>query len=131
MSQNNDTGKTVYFLGAGASAASDFKLPVMKGFFDKEHFKEGGEYPNLKEFLKTFCPNTDWPDINLEEIITHLELTMEGFNWGLVDSILLETRKELYKYIKQRLDDPIKGKICNRHLELFKYQFIRSNCNNY
>jgi hypothetical protein len=100
--------KTVYFLGAGASAASDFKLPEMKGFFKEKDFpKKGGEYPNLNEFLKTFYKSSDWGNFNLEEIITHLELTMEGFNWGLADTTLLIIKKDLYKYIKTRLEKPL------------------------
>jgi len=113
--------KTVYFLGAGASAASDFKLPVMKGFFKQEDFpEEGGEYPNLKEFLKTFYKSSDWENFNLEEIITHLELTMEGFNWSPVDSYLHDVKQELYKYIKYKFDNPVEDKACSKHLKLFE-----------
>lgn len=112
--------KTVYFLGAGASAASDFKLPVMKGFFKEEDFPEkGGEYPNLNEFLKTFYKSTDWENFNLEEIITHLELTMEGFSWSPVDSTLYDIKQEVYQYIKFKLDGPVKKDKCSKHLKLF------------
>lgn len=111
MSEENNTekSKTIYFLGAGAFAGSDFKLPVMQGFFREEDFP--GEYPNLKEYLEKLYPNTELADVNVESVMTHLELTLEGFNWGLVDSSLLETKKQLYEYIKFRFYSPSDKKL--------------------
>lgn len=114
--------KNVYFLGAGASAASDFPLPVMKGFFREKDFpKRGRKYHNLRTLLTTLYPNinkTHFDEINLENVITHLELTIEGFNWELANPLLFEARKELYKYIKFRIGNPIKDNICDKHLRL-------------
>ncbi|MFQ5646068.1 MAG: hypothetical protein ACE5GM_03985 [bacterium] len=123
--------KTVYFLGAGASAGSDFNLPVMKGFFREEDFTGNGVYKNLRDYISSFRPKTELEDINLEELITHLELTSEGFNWGLFDPKLHETKIELYDYIRFRLGDPLEKKIgsvdengssrhCQKHLEFIE-----------
>jgi NAD-dependent SIR2 family protein deacetylase len=121
MPPKTNTQKTVYFLGAGASAASDFKLPVMKGFFKEKDFpKKGGKYPNLSVFLQNFYTSKDWNNFNLEEIITHLELTMEGFSWDSVDSYLHDVKQELYKYIKYRIGDPVNNNACNNHKKLFQ-----------
>jgi hypothetical protein len=43
--------KTVYFLGAGASFATEYQLPTMKNFFDRFSIEQ---YPNLGTFLKEF-----------------------------------------------------------------------------
>ena len=71
---------TVYFLGAGASKGSDFELPLMKGFFREEDFHLK-EYSHLKEFIDKRFPKIPINDLNMEEVITHLELILEGFRW--------------------------------------------------
>ena len=43
--------KTVYFLGAGASFATEYKLPTMDRFFDKFSI---AEYPHLSKFLNNY-----------------------------------------------------------------------------
>jgi|GEM_PF-3935700 len=43
--------KTVYFIGARASFATEFKLPTMDEFFDKFSIKE---HPHLSRFLENY-----------------------------------------------------------------------------
>src|SRR4026209_2851623 len=58
-------------LGAGASAASDFRLPTMKGFFGPDI---DGWAP-LHAFLKRFYRRAKDPsEYNLEEVLAYLDL---------------------------------------------------------
>jgi hypothetical protein len=121
--------KTVYFLGAGASAGSDFKLPTMEGFFREEDFQDVN-YPKLKEFIETLYPNTPFKNINLEDVITHLELSLEGFGgaWEPFKILEIEARQEISKYLLERLSlEAIKNdqKPCNKHLKLFEKSILR------
>ena len=50
--------KTVYFLGAGASFATEYKLPTMGHFFDKFSIIH---YPNLGRFLGEFFVPSSFP----------------------------------------------------------------------
>jgi len=114
--------KTVYFLGAGASHASRFSLPLMKGFFNKKDFSEA-EYPNLKEFIHQVAPHTDIEGVNLEDLITHLELSLDdmGAKWQEERTLERKARQELYTYIRKRLSLPEKGPYyCELHLKLAK-----------
>ena len=56
--------KTVYLLGAGASADSDFKLPCLGDFFKESFEKE--KYPYLYNFIKNYFPFTSLENLNLE-----------------------------------------------------------------
>jgi len=110
----------VYFLGAGASKGSDFELPLMKGFFREEDLASN-EYTHLKEFKDTRFPETPINDLNMEEVITHLELILEGFRWDPVEvSAQYQTRTEFLKYVKNRLDLKGEKQICEKHRSLFK-----------
>lgn len=117
--------KTVYFLGAGASAGSDFRLPTMEGFFRKEDFQEN-RYPHLKELLERLYPETPYCKINMEEVITHLELSLEGFggDWETSKVEELEAKRQFFEYIQQRFSLVIVKcgqEYCEKHLSLFKY----------
>jgi hypothetical protein len=63
--------KRVMILGAGASAASDFHLPVMSGFFGPN--KEA--YSELFRFLDWFYPDIPAGCYNLEKVLAFLELS--------------------------------------------------------
>lgn len=112
--------KTVYFLGAGASCASDFNLPVMNGFFRKEDF-DSKKYSSLYRFIKENFPNVPFEELNLEEVVNCLELSLDKFgSFGEhPDTYLVEARRELDKYVRVRLETP-EGKGCNKLKELFK-----------
>ncbi len=86
--------KTVYFLGAGASKASDFNLPVMN------------EFPALADYLRKVFPGQSFHDLNLEEVITHMELSLEGFGaqWEPLEPDLLKARREYDAYLRECLD---------------------------
>jgi hypothetical protein len=105
------TKKTVYFLGAGASKASDFNLPTMDKFFEGADFT-GVEYQNLKRFIDKEFPNQPVENLNLEELVTTIELSLDNF--GALgehpEPYIYEARTELNKYVADRLKiDPQKG----------------------
>jgi len=95
--------KTVYFLGAGASKGSDFGLPVMNKFF-KEFDEE--EFEILTGYLEKTFPGQSIEKLNLEEVITHMELSLEGFGamWDVQEPELIGARRELDDYIRRLLD---------------------------
>lgn len=112
----NGTGKTVFLLGAGASAASDFSLPVMKGFFRDEE-------PTLARatnFLKILYPKSSITELNVEDVLTHLDLATEGFGskWGHYayygPDMERHTRSTIYTYLHERLAIPDDG-VCSKH----------------
>ncbi|MHC4726473.1 MAG: hypothetical protein ACYS17_04525 [Planctomycetota bacterium] len=107
--------KTVYFFGAGASHASEFGFPCMKGFFRNEDFKSS-EYPNLLEFIRTRYRNIPFEELNIEELITFLEFSLETFgSFGKqTDYYIDEARREFDQYVNQRLkiSDP---RACKEH----------------
>ena len=110
--------KTVYFLGAGASYASEFNLPCMKGFFRENDFKSGNYY-NLSEFIKGKFRGIPFGELNLEEIITFLELSMDTFgSFGKHPEVYIyEARREFDKYVNVRLNIPyLKG--CKQHKKI-------------
>jgi hypothetical protein len=112
--------KTVYFLGAGASLGSDFHLPTMKGFFREQDLKDN-QYARLKNFIDRRYPNTPYSEINMEDVITHLELSLEGFgsNWDPSKLEELEAKGQFFDYILQRFSiEPDKS--CNKYLKLLK-----------
>ncbi len=103
--------KTVYFLGAGASAASDFHLPMMKNIFRKEDFT-GEEYQNLKLFIDNKFDDQPLEDLNLEEVVTAIELSLDTFGslGKHPEPYIYEARTELNKYVANRLEiDTTKG----------------------
>lgn len=103
--------KTVYFLGAGSSKASDFDLPTMDKFFEGADFT-GVEYQNLMQFIKKWFPDQPVENLNLEELVTTIEFGLDTF--GALgehpEPYIYEARIELNKYIADRLKiDPQKG----------------------
>lgn len=93
--------KRFLLLGAGASAASDFHLPTMAGFFGKRTESSGGLEKQLKMLFGT--PRKTW---NLEEVLatTWLE-RIAAAKWGprfndgrarsLEDELVLTLRTKL------------------------------------
>jgi len=110
---------TVYFLGAGASKASDFNLPMMKGFFHEEHFS-ASDYPGLAEYVSRLFPRVPLRELNLEDVVTHLELSLTGFAslWESPRPEVTLAREEFDKYVTRRLgcvDRP-----CSKHVAAFR-----------
>lgn len=116
----NRRNKRVLFLGAGASFASDFKLPVMTGFFGPER----DEFIDLFQFLESFYPNYGRSEYNLEDVLTFLTISRNRmWVWGLPPSVgSLVSYGGLYstvlRYIHHRLEIPKDG-ICSLHKNLF------------
>ncbi|MEE8450111.1 MAG: hypothetical protein V3S39_10805, partial [Thermodesulfobacteriota bacterium] len=117
---NKNPAKTVYFLGAGASNASDFHLPTMKGFFQARKLKNA-DYENLSGFIKLLLPGVSPQDVNLEEVITHLALALEGLgaSWQPDRTLEMKARRELNQYVVERLSID-EGKKCKLHLKLME-----------
>ena len=114
--------RKVYLMGAGASKLSDFGLPTMSEFFDeKELSKEN--YRNLSLFIERKFRNTSLAKVNLEELVTRLELSLDSFGaFGeYPQSYLIDARRELDQYVRWRLEyTPIEGRDwCRKHKELF------------
>jgi hypothetical protein len=119
MAEHDD--RTVLILGAGASKASDFKLPTMTGFFDSRL----GDFPELDKFLKWFYGKRDRSEYNLEEILVYLELSRnrvplwEGEK-NQIQSISHATLlAQSIEYVKSRLSID-EGKTCTLHERLFR-----------
>ncbi len=96
--------KTVYFLGAGASAASDYHLPVMKQVFRAEDFSEG-KHPQLSKFIQQYHNQESIDQLNLEDIVTSLELASDPFgNFGKFPRTwIIDAKRELDSYLAMRL----------------------------
>jgi hypothetical protein len=107
--------KTVYFLGAGASCNSDFHLPTMKEFFHEGDFVSG-EYNNLKRFINEAFSGIPFEQLNLEDVITALELSPDNFgSFGKHPEVYIyEARREIDRYIKLRLTTP-DNHVCQQH----------------
>ncbi len=99
-----DLGKTVYFFGAGSSAASTYNLPVMGAFFLEEDFK-GDSYPFLHRFISNKFPGVETGRLNLEEVVTTMELNLDKFaSFGEpAEAEVQKARSELDQYVAERL----------------------------
>ena len=115
-SQSIKNEKTVYLLGAGASHVSDFNFPLMEGFFKEEDFNSGN-YPNFRKFIYNYFPSIGFNKLNLEEVITMLELSLDQFsNFGRIpESYLFDARREFERYVLERLKLPPEKNLCSKH----------------
>lgn len=97
--------KTVYFLGAGASNASDFKLPTMDGFFRKDDLARK-EFSELREFIQSHFPGTTTEKVNLENVITYIDLSLDRFgSFGKrAGGHLYDAKEQFNQYVRMRLD---------------------------
>lgn len=109
--------KKVYLFGAGASKGSDHQLPVMDEFF---HNFPPGKYPSLHQFLERTFPGTKIPSMNIEDVITHLELSLEGFGarWRWVEMDVAKAHRECMDFIHDQLDYPPRNN--NRFCEIHR-----------
>lgn len=96
--------KTVYFLGAGASNASSFELPTMDGFFRKDELALD-DSSELRQFMETVFPGIPAEKLNLEDVITYLELAIDQFgSFGKrPDASLYDARRQFNQYVRRRL----------------------------
>ena len=123
---------TVMLLGAGASRASEYELPVMNEFFVGRDLQDR-KYSDLLGFIQSrFGAGCVYGKLNLEEVITHLHLGgNESLPGGTSDPPRMQlARKELDEYMVLRFAmDPSKKRIpaegsaegvCSYHKKLFK-----------
>ncbi len=103
--------KKVYFFGAGASKASIFEFPTMRGFFRGEDLKLQ-QYDQLRDLIYELFPNTPVDELNLEEMVSHLDLTLDDLGKrGLVEGIdsfqaqtqLMDTSDLMRRLVKEQL----------------------------
>lgn len=97
--------KTVYFLGAGASNASEFRLPVMKEFFeDTDLVRE--KFPQLCKSIERNFPGTSIEAVNLEDVITYLDLGLDQFGslGKQPEGYLYDARVQFNRYVLTKLD---------------------------
>lgn len=103
---NKDNYMVVYLLGAGASAASDFNLPTMNDFFKKDFYE--WRYPFLFKFIERYLRGRPLQSLNLEEVITFLELGIDKFGrFGEeIDIDLYKARYDFKNFIYDKLNYP-------------------------
>lgn len=115
--------KTVYFLGAGASNASDFGLPTMNGFFRKDDLALENFF-ELRKFIENVFRGIPPKKLNLEDVITFLELSIDRFGslGRPPEGGLYDARKQFNEYVRMRLDyKPVNGKIwCPKFKAIFQ-----------
>jgi hypothetical protein len=111
--------KSIVLLGAGASKASYFSLPTMKGFFDVDATPD-----NLTRFLKWFCEGLPPEEYDLEEIFSFLDMSVTRLPaWTGHPSAVDMIRQnyplgDLLLYVQRRLQIP-DDESCTKHLALF------------
>lgn len=122
-------GKTVYFLGSGASKEA-FRLPCMKDFFRADDLT-GPDYPNLAEFINKRFPGTSPNDLNIEDVITCLELSLDrvGSFGRIHDSYVFDARREFDKLVAKRLTIP-EGAASDLHESLMGKDMAEKSCAN-
>lgn len=116
--------KTVYFLGAGASNASDFGLPTMDRFFRKDDLALK-DFSELRQFIESAFPRISPQNLNLEDVITYLELSIDRFgSFGKhPDTYLYDAREQFNLYVRRRLVyESVDGKDwCSKFEKIFRH----------
>jgi len=104
--------KTVFVLGAGASKASDFRLPVMEGFLQNlDHHDPRVDQLYFyceRTFPLSFDPKAAYRPfgaLSLEDVFTQIELELTSFAsiGGAHGSDLAVVRGQLLDYVRSRL----------------------------
>lgn len=110
--------KTILFIGAGASKASDFNLPTMCNFFGDNLDKEPN-VDNLIRFIRKLYPKKSFADLNLEEIMTYLDVAQDRF--GLfgkdLEGYVIDANREINKLITSKLSTQ-RNKASEKHKQL-------------
>lgn len=120
-------GKTVYVFGAGASKAFSDDFPIMKGFV---RHGDLADLHYLNEFIRKRFPNTKLDDLNIEDVITCLELSLDrvGSFGRSYDGHILDARREFDKLVASRLAIP-EGKSSDLHELLMGKDIAGVDCN--
>lgn len=138
--------KTVFVLGAGASAASDFKLPVMKGFLQNLNHHDP-QVNQLYDYCDRFFPftydvgppQTDFATLSLEDVYTQIELDEDHLAsiQGLAPGLFLQqgsgealdqptVKQQLLEYVRCRLEIDIEDVpvTCSVHVSLLEHSLL-------
>ncbi len=92
----------------------------MQGFFTDQDFTSS-KYPNLYRFIQKYFPDQKLSELNLEKIITLLELSVDKFgSFGEhPEAFLYEARREFDRYVNDKLKiNEREG--CNKHTKIIK-----------
>lgn len=116
----------VYLLGAGASKASKFCLPTMTEFFQVSPLDlKGYLFRFLYKYVEPFYPPTGSallpPSINLEDVMTHLDVSITGpaRTWGSLAE-LVGAKSDLENLILQRLSFDLSADPCPLHVAIIR-----------
>jgi hypothetical protein len=109
MAEPDQPYRTVIMLGAGASAASKYALPVMHGFFDPDSAAPMSE--SLTSGLSQMYGDVDVRTINVEDVLGYLDMATHYREYAdartLLDTTYLDAlRIEVERYVAQRLEIP-------------------------
>ena len=112
---------TVYLIGAGASHASSYRLPLMGNFFASSDL-EASEFSHLRKYLSLRWPTP--AEANLEDAITELHLQAEDFprHWSeAATGQAPQAFAEALRFIQRRVglsEVPLSAEAARTHAEL-------------
>lgn len=110
--------KSVFLLGAGASAASDFSLPTMAALIEDSSFSR---HKHLSEFTAKYFPNKKPHEIDIEELITYLDSVDSKYSMfgDTPNPDIWHAKNELFLYLRERLTDQSGKEYCGKFKRLF------------
>lgn len=110
--------KTVFLLGAGASAASDFSLPTMAALIEDISFSR---HRHLSEFATKYFPNKKSSEIDIEEFITYLDFIDSKYSMfgDAPNPSIWHVKNELFIYLRERLTNYKNIECCDKFKRLF------------
>lgn len=110
--------KSVFLLGAGASAASDFNLPTMATLIEEGSFFR---HERLSKFAKKYFPGKEFHKIDIEELITCLDFIDSKYSvFGAAPNPdIWHVKNELFIYLRERLTDRSGKEYCEKLRRLF------------
>lgn len=120
--------KSVFLIGAGASAASDFSLPTMAALIEDSSFSR---HKRLSEFAAKYFPNKKPSEIDIEELITYLDFVDSRYSifGDTPDPDIWHVKSELFFYLRERLTDQSGKEYCEKFKRLFSGH-AQNNCRN-
>ena len=110
--------KSVFLLGAGASAASDFNVPTMANLIEDESFSN---HKRLLEFATKYFPDKKPHEIDIEELITYLDFVDSKYSvfGDIPNPDIWHVKNELFIYLRERLTDKSGKEYCEKFKRLF------------
>ena len=110
--------KSVFLLGAGSSAASDFFLPTMTTLIEDTSFSR---HRRLLEFATRYFPNKNLNEIDIEEIITYIDFVDSKYSifGDAPNPDIWHVKNELFVYLRERLTDRTGKEFCEKFKRLF------------